>query len=236
MKRTHTIELAALLTASVAFACTDDDVVEPTARASELAAIAAPDESWISVAGRVVAAGPDRFTLDHGGGTIVVEVDDWDPFHEGSAVRVDDEVIVDGHVDDDEHEERKIEASSVYVERLGAEIHALGIDEEDYPAISLLDFDARVEVEGVVTTVGEAGFAVETAEGVELEVDVAELGYDPIAPQASRADARYFQVEPGDEVRVGGQLETGILEGLTLRADSVVALRTISSEAPASPS
>ena len=87
--------------------------------------------SWITLSGRVVGTGPDRFQLDYGSGRITVEMDDWDWFHEGRELLAGDDVTVTGRIDKDLYEQKKIEASSVYVKNLGAIFQANPQDEED---------------------------------------------------------------------------------------------------------
>lgn len=64
------------------------------------------DETWISISGEVVSAGPESFTLDYGKGTIVVEMDDWDWYHKGRNVLESDKVTVYGEIDGELYDTR----------------------------------------------------------------------------------------------------------------------------------
>ena len=88
------------------------------------------DETWISMKGTVESVKPDSFILDYGMGSIIVEMDDWDWYAEGSALKKGDKVTVYGDVDDDIFEVTSIEANSVYVEGLNSFFFASANDEE----------------------------------------------------------------------------------------------------------
>lgn len=60
-----------------------------------------PDESWIRIRGTVVDPGPESFTLDYGKGTVTVEMEDWEWYHEGYQMIEGDPATVYGRIDDD---------------------------------------------------------------------------------------------------------------------------------------
>lgn len=90
----------------------------------------AVDGEWISLTGTVKSVGEEEFTLNYGQGQITVEMDDYDWYDETAVLR-GDKVTVTGRMDKGFHEERSIEASSVYVPKLHRYFYANPADEED---------------------------------------------------------------------------------------------------------
>ncbi len=167
----------------------------------------APDDSWISVSGTVTSTRPDSFRLDYGDGIITVEVDDFDDdYNEAYALLPNDQVTVYGKVDDDLYETRTIEASSVYVQGLGATFFASAIDEEDYASWSVRVpiVIGQVELTGTVTSIDGREFTIANA-ATAVRVDTATLGYNPLD------DHGHQKVDVGDRVRVSGELESASL-------------------------
>ncbi|SDJ87640.1 hypothetical protein [Microbulbifer yueqingensis] len=183
-----------------------------------------PDDSWISIAGEVVTAEDDRFSLDFGDGVIVVEMDDWDWYQEGRALLPGQEVIVHGRVDDDLYELRTIEASSVHVDSLNSTFFASALDEEDIPRIYVGSYFSFPLVEGremsltgMVTDIDGREFTLDT--GVrEMRVDTVGMGYNPLD------DEGYQQVDAGDFVSVSGELDLGFFEENEIRAGRILSL------------
>jgi uncharacterized protein YdeI (BOF family) len=179
---------------------------------------AKPDDSWISLSGTVNAVNRDSFTLDYGERTITVEMDDADRQAETYALRMGDKVTVNGLIDDDFFETSKIEASSVYVEKLGRHFFASALDEEDFSTVTYLaPIDGGIAVHGLVTQVGGGEFTIDN--GVRsVRVDVGDMAYDPLD------DDGYQKVEVGDIVRVEGRMDDDFWESRELMANSILTL------------
>ena len=116
---------------------------------------ATSDSGWINLGGEVVSTLPTSFILDYGNGTVTVEMDDWDWYREGQALAEGDEVVVTGRVDNDLYDEKKIEASSVYVQNLNSYFYASGADEENLTVSTVYVTDAPnyIDSTGYVTAI-----------------------------------------------------------------------------------
>jgi uncharacterized protein YdeI (BOF family) len=178
-----------------------------------------PDDTWISLSGTVTSVSRDAFTLDYGKGVITVEMDDGDRDADGYKLMKGDNVTVNGKIDDDFFETTTIEASSVYVEKLGTYFYASPIDEEDRffvvaPTPIVL---TRTVVQGTVTEVRDDEFVVNT--GLRsMTVEVEEMAYNPLD------DEGYQKIRVGDRVRATGSIDDDLFEGRELVADSVIKL------------
>jgi len=179
-----------------------------------------PNESWISISGTVQNVTADRFTLDYGKGLITVEMDDGD--RDGDAYKLisGDKVTVSGMIDADLFERKTIEASSVYVEKLGTTFYASALDEEDIysaipaPAVAV----SETIVRGTVSDVDDEEFTLSTGNR-ELTVEVDAMAYNPLD------DIGFQKVRKGDKVSVSGRMDYDFLAGRELVADSVVTLK-----------
>lgn len=171
------------------------------------AAAAATDGEWLSLSGSVTSVAPDSFMLDYGAETISVEMDDYDWFRE-NAVAVGDEVVVTGRMDADFWENRKVEASSVYVDERNTMYFADAADEEGgvFPVLALdpLTNGESVSLTGEVTAI--AGDEVRLDAGLmEYRVDVGELDYDPLDSDGVQ------RISVGDRVYVVGSMDSSDL-------------------------
>ena len=184
----------------------------PLTPAERLAA--ATDRSWINLRGTVVTAGPSSFVLDYGAGEITVEMDDWDWYREGSALLAGDKVVVTGQVDDDLWQSKRIEAGSVYVDKLDTYFYAGGTDEEDLK-------ESIVYVAGGPTYSDTTGY-VTAAEGKELTIN---SGVREVRVDLSRlADKETPQVQVGERVYVWGDLDVESGERTEIMARGLVRL------------
>lgn len=181
---------------------------------------AQPDDSWISISGKVETVSPDSFTLDYGNGMIVtVEMDDGDRDADAYKLLSGDEVNVVGKIDDDMFETTTIEASSVYVDKLNTTFYASAADEEDVIVSVSVPIDlSQTLVRGTVESVGEDQFTVDTGTR-KLTVKTDGLGYDPLD------DEGYVKVRKGDRVSVSGDIDDAFFGGPELNADSVIVLK-----------
>lgn len=178
-----------------------------------------PDDTWITISGTVESVTRDSFELDYGDGTITVEMDDGDRDADGYKLIAGDKVTVNGLIDDDFYETTKIEASSVFVEKLGTTFFASAIDEEDYipTVIAAPVIVSAIEVRGTVTEVNGDEFTIDTALR-EITVDVDEMSYNPLDEEG------YQKIEVGDYVKVNGEIDEGLFENREIKADYVVEL------------
>src|SRR6056297_2222247 len=167
---------------------------------------AKPDDSWISISGTVESVTADSFILDYGDGVITVEMDDGDRDADGYKLLAGDKVTVNGLIDDDFYETTTIEASSVYVEKLGTTFFASAVDEEDYlVTVTTPIVVSATTVQGTVTAVDDEEFTVAT--GLQAtRVDVEEMAYNPLDMEG------YQRIEVGDYVRVTGNMEKEFFE------------------------
>jgi len=179
-----------------------------------------PDDSWVTVDGTVESVEADSFMLDYGEGMITVEMDDGDRDADAYKLLAGDKVTVTGMIDDDFYERRTIEASSVYVEKLGTYFYASAMDEEDafisvYPSPVVV---SDTTLQGTVTEiVGSEEFLLDTGlRQVTVEVDA--LPYNPLD------DVGFQKVEPGDYVSVSGRMDNDLFEGREFKAVSLVTI------------
>lgn len=177
------------------------------------------DDTWISISGTVKSVTADSFLLDYGDGIVTVEMDDGDRDADGYKLLAEDKVTVNGRIDDDFYETTKIEASSVYVEKLGTYFYASAADEEDYFYYSITTpvVISDTVVQGRVTAVAGDEFTVDTGLR-KLTVDVDGMAYNPLD------DEGYQKIQMGDRVRVHGSMDAGFFEKRELKASSITEL------------
>lgn len=206
-------------------------IVAAIAAMTSVSAVAAtnpylmPDESFVTLSGRVSSAGNDTFQVDYGDGSITVEMDDWDRDSDAAVLKDGDQVTVYGRVDDDFFEKTTVEAGAVYVEGLKTYFYASSADEESATFIPRVwvtpspMIAAEMSIRGQVQSVDvdDESFVVEVGdEDVVVKSD--ELGYNPVD------DYGYQQIEQGDWVSVSGDLDYRLLQGQIISARSVTTL------------
>lgn len=181
---------------------------------------AAWDGNWITLSGRVVGTGADRFQLDYGSGRVTVEMDDWDWFREGRALIAGDEVTVTGRIDDDLYEQKKIEASSVYVKTLGSVFYANPQDEEDLAGTNIYvpGSPGWVVATGTVSGIEGREFSIGASTG-DLRVDTAKLSDNPLDAEGRS------RIKAGDRVQVWGRLNMDPKERAEIMAEGIAALK-----------
>lgn len=176
------------------------------------------DNSWINISGMVKSVKADSFQLDFGGGLVTVEMDDGDRDADGYKLLPGDKVTVSGMIDDDLFEKTTIEASSVYVEKLGTSFFASALDDEDYYFdVTTPIVIAQTTVQGIVTEVDDDEFKVDSALRT-VTVDIDSMSYNPLDDQG------YQKIAVGDVVRVTGMIDDDFFEGREIKAQSVVKL------------
>jgi len=178
------------------------------------------NNSWISIGGTVTSVSANAFLLDYGKGTITVEMDDGDRDADAYQLIHGDKVVVNGRIDDDFFQTTTIEASSVYVEKLGTYFWASSADEEDryfFTTTMTPVVVASTFVQGTVTEVREHEFEIDT--GVRtLTVDVGQMSDNPLDEEG------YQRIREGDHVQVNGRMDESLFQGRELVADSVIKL------------
>jgi uncharacterized protein YdeI (BOF family) len=76
------------------------------------------DQSYIMLAGNVGEINGDEFILNHSGGQVTVEFEDWEWGTDlADYLQPGERVVVSGQVDDDLFEGREIEANNIYTSR-----------------------------------------------------------------------------------------------------------------------
>lgn len=179
---------------------------------------ALPDETWITINGEVRSVSPDEFVLDFGEGNIVVEMDDGDRDADAYVLLEGDRVTVNGRIDDGFFETTTIEASSVYVEKLGTYFYASSVDEEgDLVAVVEPVVVSAAVIRGTVTEVNDDEFKLDTG-AREITVETEDMLYDPLD------DLGYQKIDVGDRVSVVGEMDYDFLEGQEFVATSIVTL------------
>lgn len=178
------------------------------------------DGEWINLTGTVKSVAGDEFTLNYGENGIIVEMDDFDIYNENMLLP-DDEVTVSGRMDEDFFNLKSIEASSVYVPKLGEYFFASAADEEEggyvYPVYTLplgpVTDDEWVSLVGTVTSIDgdemviDAGLREYAVDGSGTVLDTGEL------------------IDVGDRVSVTGEMDdVDLFDRRELEASSVVIL------------
>lgn len=179
------------------------------------------DGTWITLSGTVHDVEADAFGLTYDDGVIRVEMDDGDRDADAYNLMVGDAVTVTGRIDENFFSTTTIEASTVFVEKLGTTFFASAVDEEeiagDYGWSTYGTMPEATMVTGFVTNVGEDEFTLDTLARM-LTVETEELGYDPLD------DEGYQKIDVGDRVMVRGEMDYDLFEGRELVANSVVIL------------
>lgn len=216
MKKTMLLtSLSALVIATAGAKAADNDALA-----------AASDGEWLSVTGTVASVSADRFTLDLGKDQVTVEMDDYDWYDE-AAVLAGDKVTVTGRTDKDFYEEKKIEASSVYLPSINEYFYVSAADEEDgyysYPVTSYdldpaIKDDEWVVLTGTVTEINDEQFKLDTGYRT-LTVDTRAMDSSPTDDEGGRL------VDVGDRVSVSGEMDDiDLFDTREVEANSVVLL------------
>lgn len=177
-----------------------------------------PDDTWIRINGTVDAVSANSFTLDYGPAEIVVEFDDADRDSEGYQLLSGDRVTVAGIIDDDFFEVQTIEASSVYVDKVGTYFRASAVDESVDTTFLATEPGAPVSaglLRGTVTDVGDDSFTL-SSDTRRVTVGIGRLDYDPLDEEG------YQRIEEGDLVSVRAELDDALFDERRVDAESVI--------------
>lgn len=129
--------------------------------------------SWINIRGTIASSAPSSFILRTASGDVTVEMDDWDWYQEGRALRKGYEVVVTGRVDDDILLNRTVEARSVFVKNIGTYYYASGSDEESLEINTSYATPAPnyIDATGTVLKIGENALLLRVGSG-SIAVDI----------------------------------------------------------------
>lgn len=179
---------------------------------------ARPEDSWVTLNGRVVSPNPSGFTLDYGRGQIPVSMDSW-AWYQSDHDRIDgNRVTVYGRIDDGALQRKSIDASSVYVQNLNTFFYAkpgAGEVQEmvtySYNIIPVGYSDTRVT--GIVQDFDASARTITVDQGAaQVLVDLSQLPYNPLDEEG------YQRIEEGDRVLVAGDMQSGFFEPDTTSA------------------
>ena len=182
----------------------------------------AKDGTLIVLRGDVKEAYDNFFVLDYTSGLITVEMDDRDPYREGTNISARDRVTVLGRVDNDTFDNARIEAKSVYVESVDRYFHASGVDDEDIgfrKLFSEADVLGRVYLIGQVSSIGDGHFTIDTGPR-EVSIDTQRMRRNPFTDDDG--------IDVGDRVKVSASMDERAFSTRKLAAESV---QRINSEA-----
>lgn len=183
------------------------------------------DGEWVSLNGKVKDVDVETFTVALNGTEITVEMDDYDWYNE-NVMLPGDEVTVTGVLDNDFYERRTIEASSVYVQKLGRYYYANSDDEEGGYYSSYLAGTGLIGAKegdwlslvGTVIEIGESEFRLDTGPQI-VSVETDGLTYDPLKPDSLN------RLKIGDRVSIAGEMDDAdFFEAREIEASSVVIL------------
>ena len=178
----------------------------------------APNNSWISLSGTVVATFPTTFDLDYGSGIVIVEMDGWSWYPEVYPILVGDKVTVYGRVDADLYETTTIEARSVYVKDINTYYYANDADEEDADfATPTIYPDNGFQIRGRITNIHGREFTMATAQK-KIKVDTMQMFYNPLD------DKGLQKLKVGDLVQVTGKLDINFFAKTQIVAEHVTTL------------
>lgn len=179
---------------------------------------------FVTASGKVFAVTADSFKLKTDKTTIHVEMDDYDWDADGYKLVNGDQVVVNGRIDNDFLEKKKIEAGSVYVKGLNTYFYANSDDEEgapfltnSYAYIETLPENAFVDIQGKVTSIDDRVFVLNTGLR-KVKVDTKNLLYNPLD------NVGFTKIKKGDRVKVSGIVDENFFGKKEIDANSIVEL------------
>ncbi len=180
-----------------------------------------PDNSWITMSGKVMSPTMDAFLLDYGSGQIIVEMDTWEGWVEAMNLTEGNEVTVIGRVDNDLLETATIEASAVVDEVNGQHYFADAADEEDMADwfATHAAAEGQTTMRGIVKMVNAEANEFMLDNGVfEVKVATENLDENPLDAEGNT------RIKDGDIVSVSGIVENDLFEQRELQAMTVALL------------
>lgn len=182
---------------------------------------------FVTLSGKVSDVKANSFTLNTNNNKVMVEMDDYSSWvADGFKLVNGDQVVVNGRVDKDFLEKKKVEAGSVYVKNIDTYFYASSADEEDltylpttYSLVGSLPEGAQIDLQGDITKIQGREMTVDT--GIrKIVVDTGDMGYNPLDNKG------FTKLNVGDRVRVSGQVEDNLFETKEVAASYVTELPT----------
>jgi uncharacterized protein YdeI (BOF family) len=174
------------------------------------------DNAVMVLSGTVTGTNDEGFVLDYGSGTISVDMDAFDD-HRLKADKLDGQrVTVLGEVDDDFFERTELEAMSISIDNHYTHLHATSGAHTVVHSWSVPEQISKdsIELRGTVAKVGKDSFQMKVGARM-IEVDVDDLGYDPMD------ELGWQKIDVGDVVRVVGEMDARLFKDRVLDADRV---------------
>jgi uncharacterized protein YdeI (BOF family) len=176
------------------------------------------DGSWIAIRGTVKNVSDDKFVLDHGDGTITVELQPENRVKEDHKFIENEQVRVYGVVDAGFFTRTTILARAVYVESLSTYVYRSdGVDE--FLQVSTPVIESGTVVQGVVKRVKDDKIVLDEGDR-SITVDTSILGKDE-DPKTMESAAG---VSEGDIVVAVGVMDKDFWTGRTFRATSLMSM------------
>jgi uncharacterized protein YdeI (BOF family) len=190
--------------------------------------IPAEEGAWVSLTGEIAEVDRGTIVIDHGDGTVTVEMDDWQwdddaDRPDAPPLQAGETVSVRGRVDSTFYTDRRIEAASVYVEERDTYYFASPIDEEGdrlgmaAPPMGA-EGDTTISVSGLVTEIDGREITLEVGEQ-SFTVDTSELGYNPLD------DVGVQRIDVGERIQASGDLADAVFSERRLEADRITSYR-----------
>ncbi len=192
---------------------------------SPLSALASNDsnaeETWVNIQGEVAKVRPESFVLDHGYGQLRIDMDRLDDYPENFKLQQGDEVNITGRLDASFHSSQFLQASSIYVDRLGAFFYKTGNQARNGGewAVDTDVGEGTVTMIGTVQSVNHAAarFVINSGDR-KLLVTTDTLPYNPLDEKG------YRRIEEGARVRVEGRLDERFFDEGQLKAIRITRL------------
>jgi uncharacterized protein YdeI (BOF family) len=184
------------------------------------------DGARVMVSGTVSDLSDDEFTLNYSGGSIGVEVDDWDwnwmdDSDLTSRLNNGDQIIVSGEIDDDWFEAREIEADNIYFRQNYSYYYVVDTNPAYYAEFdndTAMRDGSYLSVRGKVQNISGREFTVRS-QGTDLQIDTSDLSYNPMEGNSP--------VKTGDWVYVYGEVDDGFFDEKELSAEAVVKINRV---------
>lgn len=176
------------------------------------------DGTWITIDGKVTETSRDAFTLNYGEASILVEMDDYDWYPEGTDIFKGDRVVVTGKIDADAGEQRSIEAGSVFVKGEKVSFFANAEDEEGGrkgQKRDATDPNNRFSFYGTVAGINGKDFVLDTGYQI-VTVNTSLLSEDAFDNEGA------VQISVGDKISATGKLSDGYFAASSLDATSIL--------------
>jgi hypothetical protein len=181
-----------------------------------------PNNSIITVSGKVTEADSTSFILDYGEGSIPVTMSAFDWYVEGFNLLKNDHVTVHGRVDASKEKPRSIVADSLYANNLNTFFYSKSSGEKDFLSYIVITSQPVVfpymELRGTVEKVDGREFTLNTGTQMVV-VDTKSLDYNHMD------DEGYQVIRPGDYVSVTGMYDKGVFEKDEIAAGRIITLK-----------